>query len=167
MRNNRPLLAYIAGKPAAFTSKDHNFYPADSVEKQLIVINNSRETVRCTCEWSLRLPQPVTGHQAVEVATGQQDRTALRFELPDQLAPGRYELRAVFRFSTGEMQEDSFSIDVVPRPAPPQMAAKVALFDPHGETRQALAGHGCPIRVRSMRMPTCRLTMCWSWERTR
>ena len=27
IRNNRPLLAYIAGKPAHFTSKDHNFYP--------------------------------------------------------------------------------------------------------------------------------------------
>ena len=25
LRNNMPLLAYIAGKPAAFTSKDHNF----------------------------------------------------------------------------------------------------------------------------------------------
>ena len=142
VRNNRPLLAYIAGKPAAFTSKDHNFYPADSVEKQLIVINNSRETVRCTCEWTLLLPQPVTGHQVVEVATGQQDRTALRLELPDQLAPGRYELRAVFRFSTGEIQEDSFSIDVVARPTPPQMAAKVALFDPHGETRQVLQDMG-------------------------
>ena len=28
LRNNMPLLAYIAGKPAAFTSKDHNFIPA-------------------------------------------------------------------------------------------------------------------------------------------
>ena len=26
LRNNRPLLAYLGGKPAAFTSKDHNFY---------------------------------------------------------------------------------------------------------------------------------------------
>ena len=40
-------LAYIAGKPAAFTSKDHNFYPGETVEKQIIVINNSRETVTC------------------------------------------------------------------------------------------------------------------------
>ena len=34
LRNNQPLLAYIAGKPAAFTSKDHNFYPGETVEKQ-------------------------------------------------------------------------------------------------------------------------------------
>ncbi len=44
LRNNRPLLAYIGGKPAHFTSKDHNFLPGETVEKQLIVINNSRET---------------------------------------------------------------------------------------------------------------------------
>ena len=45
------------GKPAAFTSKDHNFYPGETVEKQIIVINNSRETVTADCRWSLALPQ--------------------------------------------------------------------------------------------------------------
>ncbi|KKL91115.1 hypothetical protein LCGC14_1897920, partial [marine sediment metagenome] len=57
IRNNGPLLAYVAGKPGAFTSKDHNFYPGETVEKQLIVINNSREAVRANCEWSFGLPQ--------------------------------------------------------------------------------------------------------------
>ncbi|KPK60657.1 MAG: hypothetical protein AMK73_08055, partial [Planctomycetes bacterium SM23_32] len=44
-RNNMPLLAYIAGKPERFTSKDHNFLPGETFRKQLIIINNSRETV--------------------------------------------------------------------------------------------------------------------------
>ncbi len=57
LRNNQPLLAYIAGKPAAFTGKDHNFYPGETVEKQIIVINNSRETVTAECGWSMRLQQ--------------------------------------------------------------------------------------------------------------
>ena len=51
-RNNRPLLAYIGGKPAHFTSQDHNFLPGETVEKQIIVINNSRVPVTCECEWS-------------------------------------------------------------------------------------------------------------------
>ena len=63
IRNNRPLLAYIAGKPGAFTSKDHNFFPGETVEKQLIVINNSRETVTCDCQWSFGLPEAVDGHK--------------------------------------------------------------------------------------------------------
>jgi beta-galactosidase len=52
LRNNRPLLAYIGGKPEHFTSKDHVFFPGETVEKQLIVINNSRETVTCEGDWS-------------------------------------------------------------------------------------------------------------------
>ena len=67
LRNNMPLLAYIAGAPSHFTSKDHNFLPAESVEKQLIVINNSRETVSGECEWTLALPQAATGSKAVTV----------------------------------------------------------------------------------------------------
>src|SRR5207245_3934618 len=54
LRNNRPLLAYIAGKPGSVTSKDHNFFPGDVVEKQLIVINNSRQTVSYEYDWSLK-----------------------------------------------------------------------------------------------------------------
>ena len=45
IRNNMPLLGYIAGKDGAFTSKDHNFLPGETVEKQLVIVNNSRKTV--------------------------------------------------------------------------------------------------------------------------
>ncbi|HZJ16722.1 MAG TPA: glycoside hydrolase family 2 TIM barrel-domain containing protein, partial [Chthoniobacteraceae bacterium] len=92
LRNNGPLLAYLAGKAAAFTSKDHTFFPGETVEKQIIVINNSRETVTCDNGWSLALPQAVTGNRQITVATGQQGRIELRFDLPATLAPGRYEL---------------------------------------------------------------------------
>ena len=61
LRNNMPLLAYIAGKSTAFTSKDHNFTAGETVEKQLIVINNSRRTMSAECTWSFGLPQPITG----------------------------------------------------------------------------------------------------------
>ena len=53
LRNNGPLLAYLAGKPGRFTSKDHNFLPGETVEKQLIVINNSREPMTADCAWRL------------------------------------------------------------------------------------------------------------------
>ena len=138
IRNNRPLLAYIGGKPAAFTSKDHNFCPGETVEKQLIVINNSRQTVTCKCEWSFGLPQSVIGQQEVTVATGEQEHIPLRFELLDTLSPGRYEISASFRFSGGEMQEDTLSIDILSLAPRPQMEENIALFDPKGETSRLL-----------------------------
>ena len=146
MRNNRPLLAYLAGKPEAFTSKDHNFYPGETVDKQLVVINNSRETVTCDCRWSLGPPDAVEGTSRLTLPTGEQERIPLRFELPDRLPSGTYELTASVRFSTGQTQEDRFSLHVMPRPAPARVAARIALYDPKGETGKLLDAMGVAYR---------------------
>jgi hypothetical protein len=146
IRNNRPLLAYIGGKPSAFTSKDHNFYPGDALEKQLIVINNSRETVRANCEWSLGLPRTVEGERQVTILTGEQQRIALRFQLPTALAPGKYELSATFKFSNGQTQKDCFSVHVLPRLPVPRAVGKIALFDPKRKTGKLLNGMGLRYR---------------------
>ena len=139
-RNNMPLLAYIGGKPAAFTSKDHNFLPGEAVEKQLIIINDSRVPVTANCEWSFSLPRPINGNTKVTLPPGEQKRIPFKLDLPTDLAPGRYELRATVTFGS-ETQKDSFFIDVMPKPAAPAIA-KVALFDPKGETAKLLDGMG-------------------------
>jgi hypothetical protein len=142
LRNNQPLLGYIAGNAAAFTSKDHNYFPGESVSKQLIVVNNSRQTVSCDCTWSLALPESTGGSKSVSVATGEQARIPLELELPDTLAPGTYELRASFKFATGQPQDDRLVIHVLPRPAVPRPGLKIALFDPRGETTALLRQMG-------------------------
>jgi hypothetical protein len=150
LRNNRPLLAYLAGKPARFTSQDHNFFPGETVEKQLIVINNSRQTVRCDWAWSFGLPRAVAGGRRITVATGQQERVPLSFPLPAKLRPGSYLLRAAARFSNGETQEDTFAVDVLSLPPLPLggegrgegAGLKIALFDPKGETSALLSQMG-------------------------
>ena len=148
IRHNRSLLAYIGGKPAAFTSKDHNFLPGETVEKQLIVINNSRETVTCDCEWSFDLPGTIAGKKQVTIPTGRQQRIPLRFELPAALAPGKYQLRATFNFDSGETQTDSFSVDIMPLPQAARADSKIALFDPNGQTGKLLDKMG--IRYQSV-----------------
>ena len=102
----------------AFTSKDHNFLPGETVEKQIVVINNSRETVTCKVGWSFDLPQSVTDIRQLTVATGDQARIPLRFELPNGLATGSYEIHLTAKFGTGETQEDRFVIDVSSPVAP-------------------------------------------------
>jgi beta-galactosidase len=142
LRNNMPLLGWIAGKPEHFTTKDHTFYPGETVEKQLIVINNSRLTVTCAASWSANLARTVKGNRKVVVPTGDQVRIPVQIKLPSSLAPGEYQIAASFKFSTGEKQEDSFTIQVIPRPAPPRPVSKIALFDPMGQTTKLLAGLG-------------------------
>ncbi|HPC95691.1 MAG TPA: glycoside hydrolase family 2 TIM barrel-domain containing protein [Sedimentisphaerales bacterium] len=142
LRNNQPLLAYIAGKAGSFTSKDHNFTAGQTVEKQLIVINNSRQPVRCACSWHIGLPEPVAGHEEVTVETGQQTRVPIRFVIPTNAKPGSYEMIARAVFSSGQSQEDTFTIHVVPQPAPVRNGVRVAIFDPRGETAQLMEDMG-------------------------
>jgi hypothetical protein len=141
-RNNMPLLAYIGGKAAAFTGKDHNFLPGQTVEKLAIVINNSRETVSSECSWSLSLPSAARGATQVTVPTGNQERIPLTFPLPADLAPGAYEIALTAKFSTGETQKDTFVIDVLPAAGPVRTKSKIALFDPMGETAKLLKDLG-------------------------
>jgi hypothetical protein len=140
-RNYMPLLAYIAGKPAAFTSKDHNFLAGETAEKQLILINNSRLEVTADCEWSFDTPHPTSGTAKLTLPPGEQTRLPLKLELPAELAPGQYNVRATVNFGN-EIQKDSFAIDIQPLPAAPQAAGKVAVFDPQGETGKMLDGMG-------------------------
>jgi len=136
LRNNGPLLAYLAGKPSAFTSKDHNFFAGETVEKQIVVINNSRRTVTGDCSWSLGASG--AGHKKVTVATGQIEKIPVRVVLSSALPPGNYEIGARVKFSNGETQQDNFAINVLPRPGPNQKNSKVALFDPLGQTSALL-----------------------------
>ncbi|MCC6446274.1 MAG: hypothetical protein IT210_22825 [Armatimonadetes bacterium] len=134
LRNNGPLLGYIAGKPAAFTGKDHIFTPGETVAKQLIVINNSRQTVTARCRWAFGLPRPQAGSRDIRVQTGEQARIPLAFPLPAGLASGRYRLSASVRFGNGETQRDSMTVHVMIPAKPVRPEAKVALFDPAGKT---------------------------------
>ncbi|HET6386088.1 MAG TPA: hypothetical protein VFJ58_22070 [Armatimonadota bacterium] len=146
LSNNQPLLAYIAGKPARFTSKDHNFLPGETVEKQIIVINNSRRPVTCDCEWSVALPHPVRGSHQASVPPGQQARIPLRFELAAGTPAGQYTLSAMIRFSTGETHRDSFALNVLATAPALKIKGKTALFDPPGETASLLAHLGVPFK---------------------
>lgn len=150
LRNNRPLLAYIGGKPERFTSKDHIFLPDQAVEKQVILINNSRHSVTADCQWVWNLPQPVTGTVRAKVPIGGQERLPLRIELPQTLSPGKFDLHLTVRFNTGETQDDSFSFDVLPVPTAPHLNARIAVFDPRGETSallRQLGVRGTPIQA--------------------
>jgi len=147
IRNNQPLLAYIGGKPDAFTSKDHIFYPGETFQKQLIILNNSRVPVSCVAEWKLALPAPLSGRAEANVPAGKQALIPLTFELPTGLAPGACELSATVRFSNGEEQADTFAIHVLPLPGAVRAPDRLALFDPRGETAKLLGALGVPFQA--------------------
>lgn len=142
LRYNRPLLAYLAGKPSAFTGKDHVFTAGEVLEKQLVVINDSREEVACDARWSLGLPNLVSGSERLRVAPGKQVRIPLRFTLPSALASGDYALTATVRFADRDVQEDSLRFQVIAAPGKPSVSSRIAVFDSNGETSAQLKNLG-------------------------
>jgi hypothetical protein len=138
LQNNGPVLAYLAGKTEAFTSKDHNFYPGQTVEKQVIIINNSRQMVTCRYQWTVTLPRPLRGEGEVRLPTGEQARATVRIPLPEDLPPGAYVIRLEANFDSGLLQTDKFTFHVLPLPPRVRSVAKVALYDPVGETAALL-----------------------------
>jgi len=142
LRNNLPLLGWIAGRPERFTSEDHVFYPGERIEKQLVVINNSRRMVTCDASWSADLGPGFGGARQVVVPTGDQARIPVKISLPAALPPGSYAITAAFKFSTGESQEDAFTVQVLPHPARPRSSPKIALFDPPGQSAKLMAELG-------------------------
>ena len=112
-------------------------------------MNNSRETVTCDCEWQLELgdsgvkaapvPFEIGGRTKINVSTGQQERVPIAFELTRATGPSTFRLKARVSFGTGEIQDDSFAIHVLPGATAPRADTKIALFDPPGETRKLLS----------------------------
>jgi hypothetical protein len=145
-RNNRPLLAYLAGKAEHFTGKNHNYFPGETVEQQIIIINNSRETVSCRCECSCGAMPFEPRAKDGPIRTGEQLRVPFRFQLPGDLPAGTYPFTAAFRFSTGEVQQDVFTIHVLPRPENLAVKNRIALFDPKGETAHLLEAMHVPFQ---------------------
>ncbi|MBI5691697.1 MAG: hypothetical protein HZC55_16560 [Verrucomicrobia bacterium] len=149
LRYNRPLLAYVAGRPGAFTSKDHVFRAGESFEKQIVVINNSRVAVEADVEWSVPGLPGAAGHRKLEVSPGRKESVPIRVTLAIGQAPGDWVLKARVRFSTGETQEDEFRLQVLPasRDGHPSVGAvRLALLDPRGETAELLSRLGVPFR---------------------
>ena len=151
-RNNGPLLGYIAGKPSRFTSQDHLFVPGESVEKQLVVINDSRRTVTCDGSWTVSAPGAASGQIRFTLETGEQRRVPVRFDLPADAPAGAGQLTAQFRFDPGEAQSDTFSFQILPRPqstttptATTSRPRAPRLFDPVGRTAELLRRLGVPF----------------------
>jgi beta-galactosidase len=142
LRNNLPVLSWIAGKPEHFTVKDHTFYPGETIEKQFIVINNSRLAITGNASWSANLNPTIRGSKRLVIPTGEIVHVPLQIKLPTNLAPGTYQINTSFTTRTGENQQDSFAVHVVTRPAPPRLTSKIALFDPPGQTAKWLTELG-------------------------
>lgn len=155
---NQDLLAYIAGKPEFFTSRDHLFAPGEKVRKQFVFINDTPSGVTFHYTWRARLGRRTLVHRQgrVLVPPGKGSRVPVDFPLPmlKSDAEGQLTLAAE---AVGEglaeavkkaQLQDTFDFQVVVPPARLSVPARVGLLDPRGLTGQTLRQLGVePVEV--------------------
>jgi hypothetical protein len=138
-----PVLAYLGGKGDDFTEEGHNFLPGETVRKQVVAINDTRRTARCSYKWSLAGGPEGAGQ--LDVEPGGIRKEPLEFLIPQGTPPGAHRLGLSVAFADGTTQEDGMDIDVM-APVPAAGAQRrAALFDPVGKTRAVLTALGVPF----------------------
>jgi hypothetical protein len=145
-RWNQPLLGYIGGGPERFTEKGHNFQPGEKVEKQLVVLNDSRREI--ACKWTCALGAAgVERTGSVTVKAGERELIPISIALPREMRPSEQKLIASFDFGPAGRQDDSFTVDVLPVTEKTRLSRAVALYDAKGTTKDLLEESGIKYQL--------------------
>jgi hypothetical protein len=141
-RVNRDVLAWIAGSPRHFTEQGHVFRSGETVEKQVIVVNDRRAGVQGEC-----VVRVLVGCEeirrlsfAVRVGAGDQQRLPIKFEVP-QTMESSARIQMVLSLTDGLRLDDRLPLRILPQAvldSPPE----VLLWDPKGLTTKELARLG-------------------------
>jgi len=156
---NGPTLAWIAGPAGAYTAKDHHFSPGQKIEKQIVLINDTRQPQNFTAAWTATLG-------AKEVDKGQMQGSLavseIRFipfqviapaEEPGGTADGQITLAATIgetkhqdTFTFGVLGEDRGREGLGRRDGGRGGRGEIAVVDPNGMTSEMLADLGYRTR---------------------
>jgi beta-galactosidase len=161
LTNNRSMLAWIAGKSEEVTEKSHHFWAGETLQKQIVLINDSRQDQDFQYEWQVVINNQVV---STETKTGTIKPAQTLFfpmnvQLPTTLkqskVKGEIQLKAVignqslsdkfeFRvFKNCEMGRMPISQNC---PHPIQVNKnKLAVFDPANQTTQMLKNLGYQV----------------------
>jgi beta-galactosidase len=81
---NGPTLAWIAGPANAFTAKDHSFSAGQEIQKQIVLINDTRQPQNFNATWSTAIAGNQIGHGETKgtLAVSEIRFLPIRFTLP-------------------------------------------------------------------------------------
>ena len=145
LQNNRPTLAWIAGSADAFTAKDHNFTTGEKLQKQVVLINDTRSTQRFSFNWQVTVnnQQLAKTQKTGTIETGQTLFFPIEVKLPEdtrQKVDGDIRLNASIGTAT---HEDRFGFRVFPKL--PKQNGTITVFDPVGKTTRMLQQLGYKV----------------------
>lgn len=142
LQNNNSTLAWIAG--AQITAKDHNFTAGEKLQKQVVLINDSRTTQPFSFNWQALVNGQITKQEKKgTIETGQTLFFPIKINLPQdiiQKIDGEISLKA----NIGNRQhEDEFAFRVFPKSQ--KITDTITVFDPVGKTTKMLQQLGYKV----------------------
>ena len=139
-----PELGFIAGKIGDFSECGHNFRPGETVEKSLLLLNDTRRDLKVPYRWSV--PALKVGDSGtVEIEPGCRVDIPIRFRIPSETAATALQIQAEFDFPGGTRQ-DSFPFYVIPA-VQAELKSAVGLFDPEGSATPMLKELGVNAKI--------------------
>ena len=164
-RWNMPIACYVGGGPTQFAEKSHIFLPGEFIQKQLVLLNDTRRLLRIRYSCALTPAQPPartpgpdipvwSAEGEAQVEPGQCSFVPITVPLAASAKPGAYVLTARFDPDRADSQSDSLAITVLPNgDKAPATPPRIALFDPKGKTAELLRRLGVPYTAVDARSP--------------
>ena len=150
---NQSFLAYIAGASDNFTAKDHVFWSGEKVNKQIALVWDGFTPLPLVINWSVELggQKIATGQERLTLSGGEIKMLPLSFisQTSQFRAVGRI-LLSVHSADSRLLTQDEFAFQVYAAIKPDSTLnnAKIAVFDPAGDTLAAVKRLGLnPISV--------------------
>ena len=144
---NGPTLAWIAGPAGAYTAKDHHFSSGEKIEKQIVLINDTRQPQNLTATWAVTVGGKEVGQGQVRGSLAVSEIRFIPFQViaPAVEAGGKADGQITLASTIGELkQQDSFAFRVFGEDE--KGRGEIAVVDPNGLSRKMLATLGYQTR---------------------
>lgn len=140
--NNGPTLAWISGSP--LYDQTHLYRPGETIFKQAVFINDTREEQPWEATWSLVIGDRVVEEKSATgvIASAQTLREPIRFRVPALRGSSALDARLVLKAKIGGIEHrDEFAIRIHAAPPAPK-TKEVLVWDPVGKTKNWLESMG-------------------------
>jgi beta-galactosidase len=144
---NGPTLAWIAGPAGAYTAKDHHFSPGQEINKQIVLINDTRRPQNFTAAWTATVggKQVARGEAQGSLAVSEIRFLPFQVIAPAEEAGARADGRITLTATIGATRhQDAFAFHVFGEDKPG--GGPIAVVDPDGLTTKMLAELGYRTR---------------------
>ncbi len=140
---NGPTLAWIAGPEGAYTAKDHHFRPGQKIDKQIVLINDTRQAQHFTANWTATVGDREVDKGRMQGSLAISEIRFIPFQVtapaeePGDKADGQIAMTATI----GDvMHRDTFAFRVFGEDR--SATGQIAVVDPNGMTTRMLADLG-------------------------